>query len=174
MVNRMQNPATESDLMGFLEELSIETIMHRHAPVHTVEDAKALRGDIAGGHCKCLFVRDKKKRFALVVLDENKTVDLKALSETLGLGRLSFANPDYLFSMLGVKPGSVTPFALINARVAGSEAPMIVALDEMMMGQATLNYHPLHNSATITIAAGDLRRFVSACGYQAIDIKIPE
>lgn len=131
-------PKTEDDLFAFLAGLGIETVTYRHPPVFTVDEAKAQRVDMpeGGGHCKSLFVRDKKKRRALVMVDENRRVDLKALSEKIGMGRLSFSSADSLMSMLGVIPGSVTPFALLNALVEdGKEPPLLVALDRAMMAK---------------------------------------
>ncbi|MCJ9428166.1 prolyl-tRNA synthetase associated domain-containing protein [Kordiimonas marina] len=165
----MESPATEADLMAFLQDLGIETETVRHEPVFTVEEAQEHRGELAGGHCKCLFVRDKKKRRALIVVDENRRVDLAGLAEQTGLGRLSFGSADSLKAMLGVVPGSVTPFALVNARVTdGGEPPLMVVLDAAMLGHALLHYHPLHNAATTAIAPDDLLRFIRACGYEPL------
>jgi len=165
----MESPATEADLMAFLEDLGIDTVTVRHEPVFTVEEAQAHRGELEGGHCKCLFVRDKKKRRALIVVDENRRVDLAGLAAQTGLGRLSFSSADSLKAMLGVVPGSVTPFSLINARVAeGNEPPLTVVLDAAMLEGAPLHYHPLHNAATTAITPDDLLRFIRACGYEPL------
>ncbi len=166
-------PATESDLMQFLTSLGITVTMHRHAPVFTVEDARAHRGEIPGGHCKCLFVRDKKKRRLLAVVGEERRVDLNGLAAAAGMGRLSFSSADSLMDMLGVVPGSVTPFALINARVAeGEEPPLMVVLDKAMMAHELLNYHPLHNAATVTIRREDLVAFIQACGFEPMIVNL--
>ncbi|MFC4346730.1 prolyl-tRNA synthetase associated domain-containing protein [Kordiimonas lipolytica] len=175
----MESPLSEDDLFAFLAGLGIETETYRHAPVFTVEEAQAERAHMpaGGGHCKSLFVRDKKKRRALVMVDENRRVDLKALSGALSMGRLSFGSADSLMDMLGVIPGSVTPFALINARVEdGQEPPMLVALDAAMMAKSPLYYHPLHNAATTAISPDDLVRFIRACGYEpvTVDLDAPE
>lgn len=171
----MESPTTEQELLAFLDSLSIDCTTYRHAPVFTVDEAQKERAHMpaGGGHCKSLFVRDKKKRRALVMVDEDRRVDLKALSEKLGMGRLSFGSADSLKEMLGVIPGSVTPFALINAQVPKGEAPpMLVALDAAMMEKSPLYYHPLHNAATTAITPDDLVRFIRACGYEPITVDL--
>jgi Ala-tRNA(Pro) deacylase len=152
----------QARLFAFLDRLGIETTTRRHAPVFTVADARAHRGEIPGGHCKSLFLKDKKGGLWLVVADEGRRVDLKALARGLGAPRLSFANEALMRAVLGIEPGAVTPFALIN----DAERRVKVVLDAAMLGHAQLNYHPLANDATTTIAAGDLRRFVAALGYE--------
>ena len=143
-------------------ELAIETSTVEHPPVFTVEDARALRGEIAGGHCKNLFLKDKKDRIWLVVCLEETEVDLKRLPSQIGSARLSFGRPELLGEVLGVEPGSVTPFALIND--AGRRVNVV--LEAEMMRHEILNYHPLVNSATMSIRAADLLRFIRACGHE--------
>jgi len=163
--------ASEEDLFAFLDALGIETKTQRHPPVFTVEEAKRLRGELPGGHAKSLLVRDKKGGMALVVVDEDRRLDLKALAGRLGMKRLSFASPQRLEATLGVKPGSVTPFALINRRrPAGDDEALAVALDAALIKCGRLNFHPLHNAATTTISSEDLLRFIAACGYEPIRI----
>jgi len=156
-------PATRDALFAFLTELGIETVTTEHAPVFTVEQAQALRGAIPGGHCKSLFLKSKKGAFWLVVADEQRRVDLKQLARHLGSGNLSFGKPEVLAEVLGVEPGSVTPFALINDR----EHRVRVVLDQAMLAHQELNYHPLKNDATTTIASVDLQAFIAALGHEA-------
>jgi Ala-tRNA(Pro) deacylase len=155
--------ATPEELFAFLAELGIETETHHHNPVATVEEAKALRGQLPGGHCKNLFLRTKKGRPWLVVCDEDRSVDLKRLSDALGAGRFSFGSADRLMDALGVTPGSVTPFALINDR---AETRVGVVLDKGMLDHEVLNYHPLANHMTTAIRRDDLLAFIRACGHQ--------
>ena len=165
-------PASENDLFLRLEELGIETQTHRHAPVYTVEEAKVLRGDLPGGHCKNLFLHDKKRNLWLVVVEEDRAVDLKALRSRLTTsGNLSFGNAELLAEVLGVEPGAVTPFALIN----DPGLRVNVVLDKAMLGHDVLNYHPLDNAATTAIRPPDLVRFIEACGHKAdiIDFDAP-
>lgn len=154
--------ATRDDLFRRLGELGIDTRTVEHPPVFTVEEARALRGEIPGGHCKNLFLKDRKDRLWLVVCLEEADVDLKALPARIGAARLSFGRPEVLREVLGVEPGSVTPFALIN----DAEARVNVILDRAMMAHELLNYHPLANTATTTIRSADLVKFIRACGHE--------
>jgi Ala-tRNA(Pro) deacylase len=175
----MTYPASESNLIAFFEEHGIKTQTFHHEPVHTVEDAQRVRSmpvnqitgnQITGGHCKCLFVRDKKKRRGLIVMDENKKADLKSIADQLELGRLSFGSADSLYEILGVKPGSVTPFGLINAKDRYPD--LVIGLDKGMLNQEYVNYHPLHNAATTTISVTDLVKFAELCGFKPKIIEI--
>lgn len=155
-------PATRDDLFARLASLGIETTTRHHAPVFTVEEARALRGEIPGGHCKNLFLKDDKGNIWLIVCLEESAIDLKAAPARIGSRRLSFGKPELLREVLGVEPGSVTPFALIN------DAPgrVNVVLDAAMMAHELLNYHPLENTATTTIRATDLVAFIRSCGHE--------
>ena len=101
-------------LFARLAELGIAQRTVEHPAVFTVEEAKALRGDLPGHHVKNLFLRNKKEEMWLVVALEDRAIDLKRLGEVLGAGRLSFGSAERLKRHLGVEPGSVTPLALIN------------------------------------------------------------
>jgi Ala-tRNA(Pro) deacylase len=155
-------PATEQDLMARLAALSINCTTHRHPALWTVEESKQLRGDLPGGHCKSLFLKDKKGVFYLVVALEDREIDMKRLRRPIGAAQLSFARPELLMELLGVVPGSVTPFGLIN----DTDAQVRVVLDREMLAHDPLNYHPLTNEATTAIAPEDLVAFVEACGHE--------
>ena len=155
-------PATPEDLFARLESLGIPTKTVWHAPVFTVEEAQAARGEMPGVHCKCLFLRDKKGALWLVAAQENTRVDLKALAARLGADRFSFASPERLMTHLGVEPGMVTPFALMN----DADCAVRVALDAAMMAGGVLHFHPLTNAATMRIAAADVLKFIRACGHE--------
>ena len=161
-VIRCPMPATRHDLFAHFQELGIVTTTVEHAPLFTVEESQALRGELPGGHCKSLFLKSKKGRLYLVVTLEEAPVHLKDLSKVLGGGRLSFGKPDLLYDRLGVTPGSVTPFAVIN----DPEAEVQMVLDQAMLECDLLNYHPLDNRATTAIKTPDLLRFIEACGHQ--------
>ena len=154
--------ATPDDLFARFAELGIDTDTTWHEAVFTVEDSRRLRGEIPGGHCKSLFLKDKKGALWLVVADEGRRVDLKRLAKRLGARNFSFGKPELLMETLGVEPGAVTPFALIN----DPAGRVRVALDAAMMKQDRLNYHPLTNRATTTIAAANLAAFIAACGHE--------
>jgi Ala-tRNA(Pro) deacylase len=155
-------PATPEDLFARLKSLGIETKTTNHAPVHTVGEAQALRGEVPGGHCKNLFLKDEKGSIWLIVCLEEAQVDLKAAPAKIGSRRLSFGRPDLLKEVLGVEPGSVTPFGLINDRARRVN----VVLDAAMMKHELVNYHPLVNTATTTIRSRDLVSFIRSCGHE--------
>jgi Ala-tRNA(Pro) deacylase len=154
--------ATPDDFFARLSEIGVETTTHHHPPVFTVEESKSLRGDLPGTHCKNLFLKDHKKIFWLVVTLESRRIDMKDLQQRMGSGRLSFGKPDLLKEVLGVDPGTVTPFALIN----DSENRVRLVLDREMMETELLNYHPLTNAATTAIRPQDLLKFIASCGHQ--------
>src|SRR5262249_32226351 len=116
----------------------------------------------AGGHTKSLFLKDKKGALFLVVAQEDSVVELKGLHRRLGAsGRFSFGSADLLRETLGVQPGAVTPFAVMNDG-AGRVA---VILDADMMTHEILNFHPLDNTMTTTVSRDDLVRFLEAAGH---------
>jgi Ala-tRNA(Pro) deacylase len=152
-------------LFARLEELGLAHSTVEHAPVFTVEQAKAHRGTLPGHHIKNLFLRNKKEEMWLVVALEDRAIDLKRLGEMLGAGRLSFGSPERLRKYLGVEPGSVTPFAVIN----DSEHKVTLALDKGLKGglqaEEPINAHPLTNAMTSAISLSDLLRFFEATGH---------
>jgi Ala-tRNA(Pro) deacylase len=154
-------PAAPEHLFRRLEDLSIATDTVEHPPVFTVEEAKALRGELKGCHTKNLFLRDKKGAMWLVVCPEDRVVDLKQLAERLGAGRLSFGSSERLMKYLGVIAGAVTPFAVINDRAGRVR----VALDRAILEAGALNFHPLDNGMTTSIAPEDFTRFLEAEGH---------
>jgi len=164
----MAEPATPEDLFAFLDTLGIETKTVTHPPLFTVEDSRALRGDLPGGHTKNLFLKDKKGRLFLVTCDESRKVNLKALEKAIGAARVSFGKPELLLEILGVTPGAVTTFSLINDR---GEAPRVTfAIDAALLKHDLIYCHPLHNEATTAISSEDLMRFVDACGHPALQV----
>ena len=152
---------TPAELFAFLDHLGIAHTTVSHPPLFTVEESRALRGKIPGGHTKNLFLKAKTGALFLVVALEDARIDLKRLHQRLDTGRFSFGSADLLRAALGVEPGAVTPFAAIN----DVERTVSVVLDEPMMRHAELNYHPLDNTRTTTIKRGDLIRFLEATGH---------
>jgi Ala-tRNA(Pro) deacylase len=154
--------ATPDDLFAFLDRLGIAHPTMIHAPLFTVEQSQTLRGQIAGGHSKNLFLKDKKDALFLVVALEDAVIDLKGLHRLLGAsGRFSFGSADLMREVLGVTPGAVTPFGAIN----DTEGRLTVVLDAAMMQHPILNYHPLVNTQTTSIAREDLITFLRATGH---------
>ncbi len=154
-------PATPAELLAYLDDLSIETRTVAHPAVFTVDEAKRLRGELPGAHSKSLFLRNKKGRMWLVVVLEDRQIDLKALGEQLGAGRLSFGSPERLMRYLGVIPGAVTPFGAINDR----DQEVQIAIDRELLDIEPLNFHPLDNTQTTAIAPDGLVRFLEATGH---------
>jgi Ala-tRNA(Pro) deacylase len=155
--------ATPAALFGFFDRLEIPYSTVSHSPMFTVEESRVLLRTIPGGHTKNLFLRDKSGVYFLVVASEDATIDLKGLHRRLGAkGRFSFGSANALRELLGVEPGSVTPFAVIND-VAGK---VVVVLDTAMLAHEILNYHPLVNTMTTSISRDGLMRFLKACGHE--------
>ena len=148
-------------LFDRLAELGIDHKTVEHEAVFTVEQAKQHRGVLPGHHIKNLFLRNKKEEMWLVVALEDRAIDLKRLGERLGAGRLSFGSPERLRTYLGVEPGSVTPFAVIN----DTQRKVALVLDSGLRDGGPINAHPLTNTMTSAIALADLLRFFEATGH---------
>ncbi|RME95118.1 MAG: prolyl-tRNA synthetase associated domain-containing protein [Alphaproteobacteria bacterium] len=155
-------PATRAQLFARLDDLGIAHKTVEHPPLFTVEESKRLRGDIPGAHTKNLFLKCKKGTLWLLVALESTQIELKRLHARLGSGRLSFGKPELLREVLGVEPGSVTPFALIN----DTQQQVSVVLDEAMLACEPLNFHPLENTATTAISKEGLLSFIKSCGHE--------
>ena len=151
-----------------LHALGIPTTTVEHEPVFTVEQSAHLRSSLPGAHSKSLFLADSDGRMVLIVARDETRVDLKALPKRLGVGRLSFCKPERLEAVLGVRPGSVTPFTLIN----DSAADVTVVVDQAIMNFAEVNCHPLENTATTRLATSDLIRFIKACGHEPLIVPL--
>ena len=165
-------PASRDDLMEFFDSLGIKVSTVDHEPVFTVAESGDLHDRIAGGHTKNLFLKDKKGRLFLVVALHDATIDLKKIHQLIGAqGRVSFGNADLLMEVLGVTPGSVTPFTLINDREAQRVTPVF---DAAMMQHDILNFHPLSNDATTTISREDLLVFAKDCGHEPQVLAVSE
>jgi Ala-tRNA(Pro) deacylase len=161
-------PASRQDLLDRLQSLGIPVKTVDHDAVFTVAESSQLHRDITGGHSKNLFLQEKKGRLFLIVALADTRVDLKALQKRLKVDRWSFGKPDLLLDVLGVTPGSVTPFSLIN----DTAQRVTVILDADMMAFDRLNFHPLENTATTNIAREDLLRFIRACGHEPQVLKL--
>jgi Ala-tRNA(Pro) deacylase len=155
-------PATRADLFKRLAELGVATQTVEHEPVFTVAESEKLERELPGADTKNLFLKDDRGARFLVIAKTTTRVDLKDLARALGAGRFSFGKPELLMSVLGVPPGSVTAFALINDR----EQQVRVVFDRELMLHETINCHPLENIATTSIARDDILRFIRACGHE--------
>ena len=161
-------PASPAELFRRLTDLGITTATHHHPPLRTVAESKRLRGQLNGGHAKNLFLRDHRKRNWLVVLDEDREVDLKRLAEALDSGRLSFGSPERLLEFLGVEPGAVSPFAVIN----DAKGEVTVAIDQALLARSPLNFHPLGNAMTTQLSPAELVHFLRASGHEPFILRL--
>ncbi len=162
-------PKTQTELFQFLDSLGIAHKTKQHEPVFTVAESVALRDEIPGGHTKNLFVKDKKDNYFLLTVEEHATVDLKTVHTIIGAAsKVSFGRPEKLMEYLGVIPGAVTAFGVIND--AGQNVKIII--DQDLMQDEIVNCHPLSNDATTSIASKDLLRFIEATGHEPLVLKV--
>ena len=158
----MDRDEREQRLLELLESLKIPYTRIGHPPVYTVEQARAHWHDLEGTHCKNLFLRNKKgTRHYLIILEESKSADLKQLTRFLEEDRLSFASPERLKRYLGLEPGAVSPFGLMNDR----QGEVAVLIDQDLDGASRIYFHPNVNTATIGLSFEDFERFLSHSGH---------
>jgi Ala-tRNA(Pro) deacylase len=157
-------PATPDELFAFLDKLGIAHETIEHPPLFTVEEGREFWHKIPGLHCKNLFLKDKKDKIWLVVMPGDKRADLNRLEKKIGAKRFSFGKPELLQEVLGLTPGSVTPFALMN----DAQKRVTLILDQDLLKSERVNFHPLHNAASTTIRADDLLTFVKTLGYEPL------
>jgi len=156
-------PITPDELFAAIDRLGIAHPTISHQPLFTVEESQGLRGSIPGGHTKNLFLKDKKSALYLVTALEDAEIELKSLHRRLGAtGRFSFGSAEQMLETLGVTPGSVTPFGVIND--LGHRVTMV--LDEALMRHETINAHPLTNTMTTSVRRDDLVRFLECTGHK--------
>lgn len=163
-------PPAANAALALLAELGIRASTVEHPPLHTVEESRALRGEIAGAHTKNLFLKDKGSNLFLVTAEESSPLDLKQIDKVIGAkGRVSFGSAEQLLDALGILPGSVSPLALVNDRAGRVR----FILEDRLAGEPVINVHPLVNTMTTSLAAGDLRRYVEATGHAVTVLPIP-
>jgi len=151
----------EAAVAARLAELGIPFTRKEHPPVATVEEAAVHWADVDATHCKNLFLRNQKgSRHYLVVIEHSKKADLRKVADQIGDGKLSFASPERLMTHLGLTPGSVSPFGLIN----DAAHAVRVVIDRDLKPAVRLSFHPNINTATLTIAAADFQKFLEASG----------
>lgn len=155
-------PTTPELLIEKLQSFDVAFTSHYHPPLRTVEESKAYRDNMPGTHVKNLYLRDKKKRNYLIVANEDCKIDMKSLHKIIGSDRLSFGSADRLFEMLGVRPGAVSPFTLIN----DPEHRVNLVIDAGLMNAERLYFHPLVNDITLGVTPDGLSRFLKDTGHQ--------
>ncbi len=149
---------TKADLLAFLDELGVKATTHEHPAVFRVGEGDGIKDAIPGAHTKNLFLKDAKDQLWLIPAQDRSAIDLKRLPPVIGAARLSFGNEALMAETLGVTPGSVTAFALIN----DTDRRVRFVLDRALAGAALVNFHPLTNTATTTIDQAGFRKFLSA------------
>ena len=153
----------QEQLIEFLRSLGIVVDPVAYPAHSTVEEGRALRGDMPGTFTKNLLLRDKKGRLFLVVAEETRSIDLRTLHAKIGAsGRLGFASQDTVREILGVEPGALTPLALMHD---GNRATTVV-LDAKLMHDEQLNFHPLVNTQSVGLSPAELIRFIGATGHE--------
>jgi len=147
---------TEKNILKLLQNQGFSFKIYNHEALYTVNDSSEKRGKIKGAHSKNLFLKNKKNNFFLISCLENRQVDLKKMTKCLNLGNISFAKEDPLFKWLGVQPGSVTPFGLLN----DINNKVEFYLDSGFLTHETINFHPLVNTSTINLLVNDFINFL--------------
>lgn len=158
----------KDSLLTHLTALGLPYTLYEHPAVFTVEESQQHCAHIPGVHCKNLFLKDKKDKLWLVTAPDERKIDLKSLPDKIGAARISFGNPQLLMEVLGVLPGSVTPLSVIND-TARRVTPV---LDAWMMRQESINFHPLINTATVTMQPADLLRFMQATEHAPMQVEL--
>ncbi|MEO1776278.1 MAG: prolyl-tRNA synthetase associated domain-containing protein [Pseudomonadota bacterium] len=159
-----EGAAAEAALYALFETLGIAFTHHVHPPFHTVEDSRVMRGDQPGAHVKNMFLKEKKGGLWLVTCLEDRAMRIRDLEKAIGAKNVSFGKPDLLWDVLRVRPGAVTPFALMV-----EEARQVrFVLDAGLAAHDMLNAHPLHNRATTAVRYADFRRFLAHVGHDPL------
>ncbi|MEQ1717357.1 MAG: prolyl-tRNA synthetase associated domain-containing protein [Hyphomicrobium sp.] len=155
-------PFGRTELLDHLAAKGMKTTTVEHPAVHTVAESSVIDINVPGAHTKNLFLKDEDGRLLLVVAKSSTKVDLKLIAKALGTARLSFGKPELMMAVLGVTPGSVTAFAIIN----DVKRQVRVIMDNELMAHDSVNCHPLENTATTNIALDDLLRFIRETGHE--------
>ena len=161
-----ETPVSPADLLAFLDAQGISHSTLEHPPVFRVEEGREIKAALPGGHTKNLFLKDAKDQLWLICALGETKVDLKALPPVIGSARLSFGSPERLYDALGVTPGSVTIFALIN----DTAHRVKLVLDAELLRCEPINFHPLTNAATTAVSQDGLARFLSALGVEPMTV----
>ena len=159
-------PASPDDVFTALDQLAVAHSTISHAPMRTVADSISLRDGVPGGYSKNLFLRNRKGKMVLVTMLEHRIVNLKALGAQLGIGKPSFASQQRLMHYLGVKPGAVTPLAVIN----DSTQVVTAVLDKSLLAMDPLHFHPCDNRMTTTLSSKGLLTYMKSCHVEPVII----
>ena len=151
---------TRDDLLLLLAELGVDAETRDHPAVFTVGEGEAMKAALPGAHTKNLFLKDSRDQLWLISAEDHAAIDLKRLHTVIGSGRLSFGRAELMAETLGVTPGSVTAFGLINDVDQRVRFVLDLTLDKADL----VNFHPLTNEATTTVSGKGFRKFLSAMG----------
>ncbi|WP_026942863.1 prolyl-tRNA synthetase associated domain-containing protein [Hellea balneolensis] len=163
-------PVSRKKLFEYLDELNIPRTTIDHAPVFTVEESAEIKADMPGAHTKNLFLKDKAGRFFLICAQSDTQIRVNKLHPLLGCKRLSFGKPEPLLDLLGVTPGSVTLFSVLN----DTDNLVTLILDASLLEHDIVNFHPLLNDATTAISSEDMMVFAKATGHDPIIMDFAE
>jgi Ala-tRNA(Pro) deacylase len=161
-MTQIDPPAGRDALLAYFAEIGIAHRTVDHPAVFTVAESRDFKIDLPGGHAKNLFLKDKKGQLWLISALCDTVIDLKRLPRLIGSDRLSFGAPELMWATLGVTPGSVTAFALLNDR----QHRVRFVLDKALGDCAIVNFHPMINTATTGLSQADFRRFLAALGVE--------
>ena len=153
-------------LFAMFDALGISHTTHEHAPVFTVQESASIKGDLPGGHTKNLFLKDKTGALFLVCALGETQIAVNKLHRELGCKRLSFGKPDLLLGYLGVTPGSVTLYAVMN----DTDAAVTLVIDKALIAHDLVNFHPMKNDATTAISSQDMVKFAEATEHKPVII----
>jgi Ala-tRNA(Pro) deacylase len=157
----MTDKKGEAELYALFRAHGIGWAHHDHPPLYTVDESRALRGDLPGAHVKNMFLKDRKDRLWLVTCLEHRQIRIRDLEKEIGAQKCSFGKPELLWEALGLLPGAVSPFGLIN----DPGRRVTAVLDRQMLERDPINAHPLRNEATTAVSAADFRRFFEITGH---------
>ncbi len=164
MTNDTRKKLTDEDLLRKLTDLSIETVLLSHQPLMTVEDQNAQKHLSHGAHSKNLFLKDKSNKFWMITALDDTSINLKNAAKQLGATKFTFAKPAEMLELIGITPGSVSPFALVN----DTENLVTFVLEKRMLEYSHQNFHPLRNDRTVRIATNDFLAFVKHIDHEPI------
>ena len=163
-------PVSRQDLFDYLDKLNIAHNTLNHDPIFRVEDSLELKAQRPGANTKNLFLKDKAGKFFLICAQSDTNIHINKLHPILGCKRLSFGKTDPLLELLGVTPGSVTLFSILN----DTESAVTLILDAALMNHDIVNFHPLLNDATTAISSADMIKFAKATGHNPVILDFAE
>ena len=159
-------PANRAEFEAFLGAIGVEFRTHEHPAVFRVDEGHEIKAAMPGAHTKNLFLKDKKGQLWLISASQDTVIDLKRLHRHIGSDRLSFGNAELMLETLGVTPGSVTAFGLVNDR----DHRVRFVLDKALDDAELVNFHPLTNTATTAVSRDGLHAFLAAIGVEPMVI----